>query len=132
MYLLDTHILLWARLDPARLSKAHQQIITSPDAKKYFSSVSLWEISLKFSLGKLELGSHNPDDFLETANELGLFVSAPEPVHYASIYRLEKIPNHKDPFDRMLIWQAIQSKMTLLSNDAKFREYSPQGLALAY
>jgi PIN domain nuclease of toxin-antitoxin system len=130
MYLLDTHVLLWARLDPAKLSKTHQQILTRPDAKKYFSSVSLWEISLKFALGKLELGGHNPDEFLVTAHELGLFVTSPEPDQYASFYRLQQIPNHKDPFDRMLIWQAIQQKMTLLSHDSKFGDYKPYGLAL--
>ena len=113
-YLLDTHILLWARLDPAKLSKTQKDIIASPEYQKFISVISVWEISLKFSLGKLQLGDHDPESFLATAKNLGFQLALPEHEYFASYHRLGKVPGHRDPFDRMLIWQAICSGMTFL------------------
>lgn len=131
MYLLDTHVLPWARFDPDRLSASYREIITSPHVQKFISGISIWEISLKFALGKLELGGHSPEEFLATARQLGLGVVSPEAEHYASFHRLQPVVGHNDPFDRMLIWQAIQTQMTLLSHDGKLAEYKPVGLNLA-
>ncbi len=95
------------------------------------STLSIWEISLKYALGKLELGGHTPEEFFETVKELGLQVANPAPEYFASFYKLPLIPGHKDPFDRMLIWQAIQSNAILLSADAEFPKYQPVGLKLS-
>jgi len=130
MYLLDTHTLLWSRLEPTRLKKLHQEIIKDADKQKFISVISVWEISLKYSLGKLELGGHTPEEFLSTAMEIGFQVTAPVPEYFASFCQLKSIPGHKDPFDRMLIWQAIQDNMTLLSSDTEFPKYKPEGLRL--
>lgn len=130
MYLLDTHTLLWSRLEPSKLTNLHQEIICSRDEQKLISTISIWEVSLKYSLGKLELGGHTPEEFLSTAKEIGFQIMAPMPEYFASFYRLKPIPGHKDPFDRMLIWQAIQSNLTLLSSDTDFPKYKPEGLRL--
>jgi PIN domain nuclease of toxin-antitoxin system len=131
MFLLDTHTLLWSRLDPAKLNQAHKDILGDTSAQKFISTISIWEISLKFALSKLELGGHTPEEFLSTAKELGFSVVSPESEVYASFYRLKPIIDHKDPFDRLLIWQAINSNLTLLSYDQKLSQYRPQGLRLA-
>ena len=130
MYLLDTHILLWSRLEPTKLSKSHQAIISSHDEQKFISIISIWEISLKYSLGKLELGGHTPEEFLHTAQEIGFQLTTPEPEYFASYYQLKSIQGHKDPFDRMLIWQAIHESMTLISSDSALPKYKPEGLKL--
>ena len=129
-YLLDTHTLIWARLDPQRLSRSQLNILSSSDKQKYISTISIWEISLKFSLQKLSLGGHTPEQFLETALTLGFKIINPSSVQYASFYNLPKSIKHKDPFDRMLIWQAIQSQSILLSSDKKMADYKINGLLL--
>lgn len=130
-YLIDTHILLWARLHPEKLSSAHRDILQSPSGKKCISTISIWEISLKFSIGKLSLGTHTPEDFIQTAKQAGYHILEPTPECLASFYRLPQELKHKDPFDRMLIWQAIHDKYTLLSSDNKMPSYRTHGLKLA-
>ncbi|HVA11424.1 MAG TPA: type II toxin-antitoxin system VapC family toxin [Candidatus Dormibacteraeota bacterium] len=130
-YLLDTHILLWARLDPAKLKPAQRRILLDTSAQKLISSLSIWEISLKFSLGKLSLGDHSPEEFFESMLQLGFQLAEPSPGQFASFYRLPKVLAHKDPFDRMLIWQALQEKLTLLTSDQRLPEYKLHGLLLA-
>ncbi len=129
-YLLDTHILLWTRLDPQRLTKSQLNVLSNPDEQKFISILSIWEISLKFSLQKLTLGEYTPEIFLESALKLGLTIIEPSPAQYASFYNLPTVLQHKDPFDRMIIWQAITNKLTLLSSDNKMKEYKIHGLSL--
>ena len=130
-YLLDTHILLWTRLDPDKLTASQRTILSDHNTQKYISSLSMWEISLKYSLGKLTLGSHTPEEFLTSLLSLRLEVLEPTTEQFASFYRLPTVIGHKDPFDRMLIWQAIQSNVTLLSADRKLADYRLHGLLLA-
>ncbi len=129
-YLLDTHILLWYRLDPGRVSPKHRAILSSRSDIKFISSISIWEISLKFSNGKLSLDNHSPEEFLNTAIQLGFQILASEPEQFASFHHLPEVLKHKDPFDRMLIWQAIQNNVTLLSQDTQLPQYSIHGLKL--
>ncbi len=129
-YLLDTHILLWLRLSPEKLSSEHKKIIKSSENEKFVSSISQWEISLKYALGKLELGSHTPDEFLAGIYKIGLKDITPSSEQWSTYYLLPKIKDHRDPFDRMIIWLAIQSGMTLLSSDSKFDAYKPHGLSV--
>jgi len=128
--LLDTHTLLWALLEPSKLTPQQRRIIESSDKEKCMSTISIWEISLKFSLGKLNLGGHTPEEFLKGAQELGFRVVIPTPEHYASFHQLPSVVKHKDPFDRMLIWQAIQDGLTLLSSDGQLPNYKIHGLKL--
>jgi PIN domain nuclease of toxin-antitoxin system len=127
-YILDTHILLWTRLEPRRLSKSQRSILESSADLKFVSTVTIWELSLKFSLGKLDLGGHTPEEFMSSANMLGLQILPPTPDQFASFHRLPKSIAHKDPFDRILIWQAIQSDMCLISSDTKLAAYEVHGL----
>jgi len=123
-YLLDTHVLLWYRLDPDKISARHRRIISGKGSIKFISSLSIWEISLKFGLGKLHLGGHTPEEFMATALAVGFQIASPEPEHFASFHRLPPFPGHKDPFDRILVWQAKQTGLILLSGDSKLSEYS--------
>jgi PIN domain nuclease of toxin-antitoxin system len=129
-YILDTHILLWTRLEPSKLAKPQRSILESSTDRKFVSTLTIWELSLKFSLGKLDLGGHTPEEFMSTAYKLGLQVIAPTPDQFASFHQLPKNIAHKDPFDRMLIWQAIQSDMCLISSDVKLAAYEVHGLTL--
>lgn len=130
-YLLDTHILLWARLSPGKLPANHRAIITGSEDLKFISPLSIWEISLKYARGKLNLAGHSPEEFLEGALRLGFRIMATTPEQFASFHSLPPLTGHKDPFDRMLIWQAIQSDVTLLSRDSQLPEYNIHGLKLA-
>lgn len=130
-YLLDTHILIWARLDQKKLTKAHKVILESATDKKFISAISVWEISLKYSIGKLELGGLTPDEFIAGLHKLGIKVIAPMTEQYSSFYLLPTINTHKDPFDRMIIWHSIESGLTLISSDKQISEYKIRGLHLA-
>jgi PIN domain nuclease of toxin-antitoxin system len=85
---------------------------------------------LKYSLGKLELEDTNPDEIFEALNNSGFELLEVNNQLYSSYYKLPKKVNHKDPFDRMLIWQAINHDFTLISNDQKIRQYINNGLKL--
>ena len=98
--------------------------------EEFVNSWTQWEISLKFAVGKLELGKHTPDEFLAGIYKIGLKDITPSPEQWSTYYLLPKIKDHRDPFDRMIIWLAIQSGMTLLSSDSKFDKYKPHGLSL--
>lgn len=129
-YLLDTQILLWARLSPEKLTKDQQDILTSSPEEKFVSLVSIWEISLKYSVGKLNLGDHTPDEFVSSMYKLGIKTITPTEKQYATFYLLPKVLKHKDPFDRMIIWHAIESGLTLISGDKKMQSYKVHGLKL--
>lgn len=129
-YLLDTHIFIWARLAPQKLSAAQLSIVSDKATQKCISTIVIWEISLKFSLGKLELGGHTPEEMLDSAAEAGFYTISPDASDFASFYRLPDAAAHKDPFDRMLIWQAIRQDLTLLSHDAAMPGYKIHGLKL--
>jgi PIN domain nuclease of toxin-antitoxin system len=109
--LLDTHILLWWLADSPSLSDQARELIADPDNAVFVSAVSLWEIWLKQSLGKLQL----PLDFEERlAGES--FESLP--LLAAHTREVASLPwHHRDPFDRMLIAQARVSELTLVTAD---------------
>lgn len=126
-YLLDTHSLLWAILEPEKLGKQAISILENVDNRILVSSITFWEISLKYSLGKLTL-SCNPDDLLVAAiNEMGFEKLPLTSEETALFYQLPRLP-HKDPFDRMLIWQAISHDLILISKNSKFEDYNQYGL----
>ena len=128
--LVDTHVLLWSLAEPERLDAPTRRVLENPDHKKYVSSVSFWEISLKFGLGKLHLGGISPEDTVDTCIDAGFGIMPLAPEHAASVYRLPGHDNHKDPFDRLLIWQCLQQGLTMLTTDARIREYRDEGLKL--
>lgn len=113
--LLDTHVLLWALLDDPRLSEAQARAIGEGDL--YLSAASVWEIGIKRAIGKLDL----PAGIFDVARDAGC---RPLPITWRHAETAAALPpRHSDPFDRMLIAQAICEGLTLLSSDAKFRDY---------
>jgi PIN domain nuclease of toxin-antitoxin system len=130
-YLFDTHTLLWSLFSPKKLSRRVRFTIKNPQNTMYMSAISLWEISLKYSLGKIEFPQDiRPEDIvgkLQTAGGTILFL---QPEVAASIHQLPR--EHKDPFDRMLVWQAIQSNYTLISKDKEMRKYEKYGLSVSW
>ena len=125
--LLDTHTLLWALFSPELLSARSAKLIRDPENTVYVSVVSFWEISLKYALGKLELTNVLPDNLPDVAQQMGLELLSLDAPEAATFYRLHRV-GHKDPFDRLIIWQAIQYKLTLISKDSSFEEYKGIGL----
>ncbi len=130
-YLLDTHSFLWAVFEPKKLSGSARDLITQPDNRVVVSSITFWEISIKSVLGKLELVDCLPDDLPGVASQMGLELVHLEADVAASFYRLPR-QLHKDPFDRMIIWLAIQKQFTLISKDKAFNAYSEYGLQTAW
>ena len=125
--LLDTHAFLWAAFSPDKLSAKAREAICSAENQVYISSVSFWEISLKYTLGKIELSNCSPADMPDIATQMGIEIIQLGATETASFYQLPKVA-HKDPFDRMIIWQAIQQQRILVSKDANFPEYRQFGL----
>lgn len=130
-YLLDTHALLWTVNVPHRLSDAAREVVVSLDEVVCVSAVSLWEVSLKFALGKLDLRGRTPEDVLQVAGEAGFVLVDLKLAEVATFYRLPT-GEHKDTFDRMLAWQAIQRGLTLVSRDPRMRAYEAEGLRLLW
>ena len=129
-YIIDTHILLWSIFAPEKLENNHRQLIENRNNKIFVTSISLWEISLKFGLGKLELNGLKPSDFIDVCNEMNIEIIDIEKNLMASYDELPQVKKHKDPFDRLIIWYCINNSYTLISQDQKIAEYKPFGLRL--
>ena len=126
-YLLDTHAFLWAVFSPDKLSSRTRKEIRSAENRVCLSTISFWEISLKFALGKIELVNCKPDDMPDIAAQMHIEIIQPTAQETASFHQLPKV-KHKDPFDRMIIWQAIQQPLVLISKDADLSGYKEFGL----
>ncbi len=129
-YLLDTHSLLWAIFQPEKLGNQALSILENPKNTVMVSCITLWEISLKYSMGKLQLGC-KPDELIKIITEMGFEKINLSLEESALFYQLPKFA-HKDPFDRMLIWQAISNDLILISKDSQFGHYYPVGLQVAW
>lgn len=130
IYLLDTHYVLWSLFEPERINESVRSILENSSDTKLISGVNLWEISLKYSLGKLELGGANPSEVLEKLLQAGFEIAELDTQLFATYYQLSRKDNHRDPFDRMLIWQAIAGGYTLITHDEKIEQYRSDGLKL--
>lgn len=130
-YLLDTHTLLWTLFEPNRLGKKSLEIINNPDETILVSVVSFWELSLKYAIGKLELGNVTPDDFPGLVRQAGFDVLPLVEVDAATFHHLPRM-EHSDPFDRLLIWQAISRKLTFITKDKACSAYKKQGLKVVW
>ena len=129
--LLDTHAFLWVVFAPEQLSRKARAAISDPANEICLSSVSLWEISLKFGLGKLTLEHCTPESLVAVAGEMGLTLITADADESASFHRLPRVP-HRDPFDRMLVWQAIQRQLVLITKDSMLPAYQAAGLKLLW
>lgn len=127
-WILDTHTLLWALFEPSKLGRKTRSILMAPENEVLVSPVSYWEISLKFGLGKLLLPNVDPSEIPDAAHQLGLTEVALDFEVFSTFHRLPYAPNHRDPFDRLLVWQAISGKHTLLSKDRALPFFKDYGL----
>jgi len=118
--LVDTHVFLWFILDDPRIATTARPLLVSPDHERSISIASVWEVAIKYGLGKLQLVGGLPGFFreIEQANFDILDIA---PGH---IMDLATLPlHHRDPFDRMLIAQAKHEGMHLLTADPLFSAY---------
>ena len=128
-YLLDTHYMIWAITDTKKLSKKIKDILTNSDHQIIVSVISFWEVSLKSSLGKLEIKGFSPEDLPGFCLQIGFDIE-PLSAENSSTYHKLKSSYHKDPFDRMLIWQSISNGYTLISADMNVKKYISEGLKI--
>ena len=117
--LLDTHFLLWIANSDQRLTPKAKKIISAADAV-YMSAASLWEISIKVRVGKLAV---DVDTLAESLLSAGL-IELPVSIEHAKALKALP-PAHRDPFDRMLVAQAMTEPMHLLTVDAALTAYGP-------
>jgi PIN domain nuclease of toxin-antitoxin system len=127
--LLDTHILLWAIGKTAALSELVKREIKNPDNQILVNAVSLWEIALKHSLGKLTV-DFDIQMIPEYCKRMGFELIPLNPVEALQSLHLPQKANHRDPFGRMLIYQCIISGYTLVSIDNRIEQYKKDGLKL--
>ncbi len=129
--LLDTHIFLWAIFEPEKITGKLRNLILDSESICYISVISFWEISLKFSKGKIDLKGILPNQFPVIAKNDGFEILQLDEDVTSTFFKLPRIKN-KDPFDRMLAWQAISYDYILLTQDRDFSDYKDHGLKIVW
>ena len=129
-YLLDTHILLWSFFETKKLSKRVENILLDENNEIYYSPVNLWEISIKYGLGKLKLNGLTPEELFKEIEKSFFVCKNIESKVMATVYKLPVI--HKDPFDRFLIWEAISNNFSLICADEAIKEYASMNLDIVF
>jgi PIN domain nuclease of toxin-antitoxin system len=119
--LLDTHIALWAITDSPKLPKKAREMIESPKSSVWISAATIWEIAIKYSLGRGDMPVSS-QDALRYFRESGYRFLPVEPEHAAAVEDLQ--PHHGDPFDRILVAQALVEPMRLITHDPMVARYS--------
>ncbi|MDB4570498.1 type II toxin-antitoxin system VapC family toxin [Akkermansiaceae bacterium] len=125
--LIDTQIILWVLMDSARLTSREKEILNDEQNEIFCYPISFFEISLKFSLGKLDLQGCEPQGIPALMEEVGFLIEVAEPAVFASCHQLPR-GIHKDPFDRLLIWHCMSKDYHLLSRDRMMGKYAQHGL----
>ncbi|GBO52604.1 hypothetical protein APA_273 [Pseudanabaena sp. lw0831] len=124
--LIDTHVFIWWTSDVKKLSSRVHDLLLNPSTEAILSMVSIWEMQIKLSLGKLQFRtalSELVDDEINR-NRIELL-----PLSLSHIYALSNLPNHhRDPFDRILIAQSMDEDLQILSIDEKFDAYGVKRL----
>lgn len=129
-YVIDTHILLWLIFDPDKIDAKKLELLKNPKNGVFVTNISFWEVALKYGLGKLELQGFAPDQLHDVVKQMGIEVHNVDPLSMSGVYKLQKMENHRDPFDRLIIWDCIQQEYTLVSDDSKFKQYEDVGLKI--
>ena len=130
-YLIDTHYLLWSLIYPSQIQKHARKILTDTQTIKYVSKISFWEIALKYSIGKLKLEGTSPEEILNASLESGFKIYDLSEDDIVTSYLLPFVENHRDPFDRLLVWQCIRNDILLISADIRLKAYEQYGLKMA-
>jgi PIN domain nuclease of toxin-antitoxin system len=119
-YLLDTHTLIWFLEGDNQLSRKAKNYIETNEKNNFISIASLWEISIKLSIGKLELKKPFSDISKEIFNN-GFQIL---PIVFEDTLHVSELPfHHRDPFDRIIISQCLTNKLLLISKDPAFLDY---------
>lgn len=122
--LLDTHVFIWWDSDPARLSPRALALCQDPQNTLMLSVISIWEMVIKIQLGKLKLSLALPEVIESQQRVNGVEVL---PAVLSHVLTLEKLPAyHKDPFDRLLVAQAVVEDAVLVSADPNIARYPVQ------
>ena len=117
-FLLDTHALLWALATPSKLPAVVRHAVQTAENDVYASLASAWEIAIKVALGRLDFHVQSMESALAASGIQALGISLQ---HTARVAKLP--PHHHDPFDRMLVAQALCESMTLVSRDRELAKY---------
>jgi len=120
-YLLDTHVFLWLNNQPAKLSSRVREMLTSGEHEFLLSTATPWEIQIKRQLGKLHLDQPLSTILASHLDDGGLGLLPIELTHIEKLGTLES--HHKDPFDRMLIAQALAETISIITVDQAFESY---------
>lgn len=119
--ILDTNVLIRALIDPSKLSAQTRDVLEDPEHQVFFSSASIWEIAIKFALGRADFHVE-PDEIVDAAEASG-FIELP--VRSAAALKVAKLPHlHRDPFDRLLVAQAMSEPAQLFTTDRTLAAYS--------
>lgn len=124
--LIDTHVFIWWTSAQMKLSPYVYNLLTDVNTEAILSIASIWEMQIKLSLGKLTFKTALPELVEDEVkrNQIKLL-----PINLTHIYALSHLPNHhRDPFDRLLIAQAINEKLAIVSIDEKFNGYEVKRL----
>ena len=122
--LLDTHVILWAMLEDSRLNDKMLKIILDPNNRMHYSIASMWEVQIKYSLGKLPISGIEFMHYCEQSGYHKLPIDDLHVVELAGLQRDESAPPHSDPFDRIMLSQAKAEGFTFLTHDPFFRGYN--------
>ena len=119
-YLIDTHTFLWFSNGDQALSQKAKNVILDANNTIFISIASLWEISIKMALGKLSIASNYADIIDDvTGNNIAIL-----PINFAHTVQQNQLPlHHRDPFDRIIIAQAIVENLHILGKDVIFDDY---------
>lgn len=117
MYLIDTHILLWAISEPSKLTQQEKAILIARDQKIFVSAASIWEIAIKSQNGKLSV----PNNLEEYIQQFSFDILS---VDFKVAWGIQDLPMyHSDPFDRLIISCAKSHNLTLITRDKIFKKY---------
>jgi len=130
-YLLDTHTFIWSIAQSNSIPERTRHELRNPGNDVFISAVNLWEISIKTRIRKIDLGGVTVDSLIELAEEIGFQLIGLSPEEALTYGKLAE-DTHFDPFDRMLIWQAIRRNLTMVSRDSEFEKFVPHGLRLVW
>ena len=129
-FLVDTHILLWSFIEPEKLSDNVRAILLHEDNEIYYSPINLWEISIKYALGKLRINKSSPEELFEEIDNSYFLCKHIANSDIITTYKLPLL--HNDPFDRFLIWESLRNDLVFISVDRTIEKYREIGLRLEY
>jgi PIN domain nuclease of toxin-antitoxin system len=125
--LLDTHVFIWCYDDSPLLGERAREAIAAGENEAFVSAVSIWEIAIKVSIGKLKLRRGFPEDVTKDILAYGFSELPVSAQHGAEVRTLPW--HHSDPFDRLLIAQARQEGLTLVTTDDRLSRYDVETMA---